>query len=132
MAYNYYNPSGVPVNAYGNMPGTQLNTFSQAPRYEIIQVNGRNGAEAFQLAPNSRVLLLDETAPIVWLKTTDGAGYPTLTPYNISPAQTQEQKDSSRIDAIEKRLAELEVLINEKSTTRSNKPKQVGGTDSTD
>lgn len=132
MAYNYYNPSGVPVNAYGVVPGTQLNTFPTAPRYEIIQVNGRNGAEAFQLAPNSRVLLLDETAPIIWLKTTDGAGYPTLTPYSISPVQTQEQKDTNRIDALEKRLAELEVLINEKSTSRSSKPKQTSGTDSTD
>ena len=42
----------------------------------IVRVSGRPGAEAYQMAPNSEVLLLDETAPIVWLKTTDGAGYP--------------------------------------------------------
>ena len=86
-------------------------------RYEIIKVNGQNGAAAFQMAPNSQVLLLDETAPVVWLKTTDGAGYPTLTPYDITPAQTQEQKEAGRFDAIEKRLTELEAMIRDKSDT---------------
>lgn len=44
-----------------------------APRYEVIQVNGENGARAFAMAPNSSALLMDATAPIVWLCTTDGA-----------------------------------------------------------
>ena len=43
-----------------------------APRYEVIQVNGENGARAFAMAPNSSALLMDATAPIVWLCTTDG------------------------------------------------------------
>lgn len=52
-------------------------------KYEIVHVNGKNGADAFQMAPNSNNLLLDDTAPIVWLVQTDGAGYKSLTPFDI-------------------------------------------------
>ena len=94
-----------------------------AQKHEVIRVNGKGGADAFQMAPNSQVLLLDESAPIVWLKTTDGAGYPTVTAYNITPAQTEEQKEQSRYDALEKRIAELEAFVNE-SNNRTAKSKQ--------
>lgn len=50
-----------------------------APRYEVIQVNGENGARAFAMAPNSSALLMDATAPIVWLCTTDGVAIPGAT-----------------------------------------------------
>ena len=83
--------------------------------YEIVRVNGRPGAEAFQMAPNSQTLLLDETAPIVWLKTTDGAGYPSLTAYGITPAQTPEEKDDERYEELNKRIDELEAMIREQS-----------------
>ena len=63
---------------WGNNPYAYI-----PPRMEVIRVNGENGADAFQLGPNSSVLLLDETAPIVWLVQTDGAGYKTKTPYDI-------------------------------------------------
>lgn len=109
--YNPYNPQ-----PFG---------YSQYPqRYEIIKVNGKGGAEAFQMAPNSQVLLLDETAPIVWLKTTDGAGYPSLIPYDIAPAQTQEQREAGRFDALEKRIANLEAMLGEQSNPRRIEPEQ--------
>ena len=47
---------------------------------EVVKVNGKNGVNAFQLAPNSSALLLDTTASIVWLVQTEGAGYKTSTP----------------------------------------------------
>ena len=50
----------------------------QATKQEVIKVNGKNGANAFQLAPDSSALLLDTSAPLVWLVQTDGAGYKTL------------------------------------------------------
>ena len=46
-------------------------------RCQVIKVNGRNGADAFRMAADSSVLLLDENDPIVWLKTTDGAEHDT-------------------------------------------------------
>lgn len=88
--------------------------FNQRPmqqRYEVVRVNGRGGAEAFQMAPNSDVLLLDTSAPIVWLKTTDGAGYATCTPYTITPYQPETVINNSDLLA---RIERLEGIINDK------------------
>lgn len=75
MAYqNPYNP--FPAYTYNQ------NQVYQGVQ-QVIKVNGRNGAEAFRMGANSSVLLLDETEPIVWLKQTDGAGYPIITAYDI-------------------------------------------------
>lgn len=80
-----------------------------------------NGARAFGMAPNSSVLLLDETAPLVWLKTTDGAGYPTLTPYTITPYHAAPPVD---VNALEQRIARLEEKLNDKPDPAGNGDKR--------
>ena len=81
-------------------------------KQEVVRVNGKNGAEAFQLPPNSSILLLDETAPIVWLKITDGAGYPTITPYDINPHQTETvQQKEIDIKPLEQRISKLQEIV---------------------
>ena len=74
-------------------------------RPQVVRVNGRNGAEAYQMPANASVLLLDETAPIIWLKQTDGAGYPTLAAYDISPHQEAPAPD---MRSLEERITKLE------------------------
>lgn len=100
---NYEDPYAARLNAYQTV---------QNPRMEIITVNGENGARAFQMPPNSRTLLLDENAPIVWLAQTDGAGYKTVTPYTITPYQPEESVDTKSLEA---RIKRLEDMIYEKS-----------------
>lgn len=78
----------------------------------ITRVNGRNGAEAFRLAPNSSILLMDENDPIVWLKQTDGAGYATVTPYTVAPYQAAAPVD---VNSLENRVKRLEEILNAKS-----------------
>lgn len=80
----------------------------QLPRQEVIRVSGENGAKAYQLPPNSSVLMMDESAPIVWLKTTDGAGYPSLAPYSITPYQPAPPVD---INDLNSRLRKVEELL---------------------
>lgn len=107
MAYNYQNP-------YLNFP----QTYQQpTQRYEIIHVNGRNGAEMLQMAPNSSVLLLDDTASVVWLAQTDGAGYKTLTPFDIVPHQEAPVPDYK---SLESRISRLEEMLNDKSNNTNN------------
>ena len=111
-----FNPNPNPVpNYYG---GINANSF---PRYSIIQVRGQNGAEALQMAPNSKVLLLDETDPLIWFVQTDGAGYKTVTPYSISPYQPAPPVD---LNSIEQRLTALEEKINAKSYNGTNKQRK--------
>ena len=107
------------------MPQTQpFQSWSQnLPRQEIIRVNGENGAKAYQMAPNSSALLMDESAPLVWLVQTDGAGYKTAVPYTIAPYQAQQAPD---LHSLEERIQRLEEMLNGKKPdagrTRGSKP----------
>ena len=103
------------------MPMTMNGQFqSLTNRQEIVKVNGENGARAFQIAPNSSALLLDESNPIVWLVQTDGAGYKTVSPYSITPYQPAPPVD---LNDIETRLQRLEAKVNE-SYNFSNEHKE--------
>lgn len=101
----------TPIN-YGNYGFTpQIPT---QPRSEIIRVHGEEGAKAYQLPPDSAVLLLDDTNPILWFKSTDGAGYPQITAYDITPRiETREiVQPSSDYQALEERISKLERRLN--------------------
>lgn len=103
------------MNINGGMNQSNMQFFGNntnfLPRYEVIQVNGENGVNAFQMGPNSSVLLLDTSAPIVWLVQTDGAGYKSKVPYDITPHQAVPPVD---INQLQQRVAQLEDLINAK------------------
>ena len=122
MAYGYA-PYNQPY-----MPGMMQNQYQQRlaqmeqatmPRFEIIHVNGENGARAFRMAPNSNALLMDDTAPIIWLCQSDGAGYHTVTPYSISPFQAEAPVDAR---ALEKRVADLEAALKRMEVHADVKP----------
>ena len=102
------------VSMYNNNPyinyGNIQPTFQPAQqKQKVLRVNGENGARSLQLAPGSDALVLDETAPLVWLVQTDDAGYKTVTAYDITPHHTEpEQSLADRLDAIDARLKKLE------------------------
>ena len=108
------------INLYGNFFQGNPDPYQQRldamqrqmiPRLDIIHVNGENGARSFRMAPNSNALLLDDSAPVVWLVQSDGAGYHTATPYTIAPMEQVQPEDT--IKAFETRLSRLEAMINE-------------------
>jgi len=102
---------------YNYVPQIQM----PAPRMEVTRVNGENGVDAFQIGPNSSALLLDETAPIVWLVQTDGAGYKTKTPYDIAIHVDEPKPDvksiEDRLISIDKRLKVIEGVMNDEPDT---------------
>lgn len=70
------------------------------------------------MTANDEAILLDETQPVVWLKTTDGAGYPTVTGYSITPFKTdpkvidvQQPVEESFENKVLARLEQLERKI---------------------
>ena len=81
--------------------------YRQAPRQEVIKVNGENGARAFPMGANSSALLLDESGVIVWLVTTDGAGYKSVSPFDITPHEAAPAPDFSTLEARITRLEEM-------------------------
>lgn len=85
---------------------------------QIIEVTGRNGANAISLGPNSSVLALDNTAPLLWLVKTDGAGYKTLVAYDIKPHE--EEKPVDYYKDLEDRISKLEETVNAKQSNTTN------------
>lgn len=105
-------------NTFGGYPTIPMNNYQQRlatfESTSVVRVNGWNGANSYTLAPNSSILLLDETAPIVYLKTTDGAGYGTVTPYDIVAHKDPEKINvEDRIIALETKISSLEAKLNE-------------------
>ena len=100
---NYQNPF---INPYGMAP--QYPQMPAAPQ-QVVRVNGENGARAYQIGANSSALLLDESGMMVWLVTTDGAGYKTVAPYNITPYEKDPAPD---FGSLEDRIKRLEEIVN--------------------
>lgn len=110
------------MNAYQNPflnPYNYTQQFQQLPQFQqtmqmpqqVVKVHGEEGARAYQIGANSSVLLLDETNPIVWLKVTDGASYPTITPYKIEPYKNTETAKKVDTTKLEERICKLEEKV---------------------
>ena len=53
----------------------------QQPIHGFVYVAGIEGAKAYQMPPNSEMPLFDSTSnDVMFIKTTDAAGYPTIKP----------------------------------------------------
>ena len=95
-------------------------------------MNGENGAKAYSIGANSSALLLDESGLMVWLITTDGAGYKSVSAYDISPHQEAPKPDygslENRINTVEKRLEEI-MNGNPKRTASVSKKQSDDGAD---
>jgi len=94
---------------YGNNPYIPQPVIDnmQPMREEAKRVNGRNGAEMYRMAPNSSAVLLDENNPMIWFLQTDGAGYKTITPYDITKHVDEPEKNENH-EEIMKALTELD------------------------
>lgn len=116
-----YPAQSAPVNMYYQPPYQQP--------FQITKVNGENGAKAFQMPPNSSIILLDESSPKVYIKETDGASYPKLSVYKLVP-DTEEKKEEEekvsedQIKKLEERIAVLERFVtNSKAIAAKNEAK---------
>lgn len=111
--------NNFPQNMYNNYPYAVQQNFQQQhlPHYEVIKVNGKPGVDAFQMGPNSSVLLLDETQNVVWFVQTDGAGYKTPTPFTISPYVEKPQVD---VNALNDEVNSLKAIVVELQNAIAN------------
>lgn len=99
------------INPYGFMQQQyQMPQIQQpAAQQQVVRVNGENGARSYQIGPNSSAILLDESGLMVWLVTSDGAGYKTVSPYDIAPHQSAPAPD---FGTLEERIKRLEEIVN--------------------
>lgn len=115
------------MNAFQN---PFLNPYMQVPQSvqmpaaqtQVVRVNGENGARAYQIGPNSSAMLLDESGLMVWLVTSDGAGYKTVSAYDITPHQAVPQPDLGTLETRIKRLEEIVNATADSSAVRAKQP----------
>ena len=75
--YSNYNMMGL--NGFNNYNQFQPQlTQPQVNTQNLIRVNGIDGAKAYQMPANSTVALFDNNEDIMYIKTTDGAGFPAI------------------------------------------------------
>ena len=125
---NYQNPF---INPYGygqQMPGQYMQPgiqqpAQQLPQKQVDRVSGENGARQYALGPYSSALLLDESGTLVWMVTTDGAGYKTIAPYDIVPHKTEPAPDYS---SLESRVRKLEDMMGGKKNGYTGNPSAAG------
>lgn len=108
-----------------NNPMLQPNML---PRQKVIEVNGKASVDTIRLAPNSSILCMDITAPIVWLCVSDGIGNVTSTPYDVKLHQEQAVEETNSLEqrllAIEQKISDMEGKIDVKSDVSKPKSKQ--------
>ena len=112
--FNPFNPYGQYLPQQYQMPQSQQQT-------QVVKVNGENGARSYQIGANSSALLLDESGLMVWLVTSDGAGYRTVSAYDIKPHEVTPAPDYS---SLESRIERLEMIVNGNSRNTSTVSKK--------
>lgn len=107
----YMNPfqtfnNGYPAGYAGMMQhAVQPNVL---PPQQVIRVNGKASVDAIRMSPDSSVIVMDSTAPMVWFCVSDGLGNVTAEPFDIFP-----HKEKKPEDEFEKRLAAVETQLKE-------------------
>lgn len=123
----FFNPYGFMQQ--GQMPQAQ----PQIPQTQVVRVNGENGAKAFSIGANSSALLLDESGTMVWLVTSDGAGYKTVSAYDIVPHQNAPAPDygniENRLQTVEKKIEEMMNSGTPRNVSATRKGKSDDGAD---
>ena len=122
-----YRDGGYPGNTAGYPPRGAY--MPQPNQMYAGRVNGKGGADAFQMGAYSTAFLLDESGLIMWIVTTDGAGYKTIAPYDLTPHQDTPAPDFSNLVS---RIEKLEGFMNEfytpnTASTRKRKATDAGG-----
>lgn len=89
------------------------------PPQQALRANGKASIDALQMAPNSEVLIMDTTAPIIWQCMSDSLGKVTATPWDIVP-----HKEAPAVDmnSLEVRVANIEAIINAMKEREDAKP----------
>ena len=82
--YGFGNPGYGMAGPYMERFHQQMAAQQQRPM-ELVRVTGMDGAKAFQMPPNSTAALFDDSQDIFFVKSTDGAGFPTIRTFSFAP-----------------------------------------------
>ena len=88
-------PQAQPFNGYQNQaPQQEAPPPASKPPLQVPWVNGEVGAQAYLIAPNSTVLLMDSDNPIFYIKTSDLSGKATIQAFKYEELHQAPQQNS--------------------------------------
>ena len=111
----------LPDHIAMNYPYYNFQPFQQ--KQELIRVNGLEGAKNYPLSPGSTVALFDAESDIMYIKSMDAGGFPSIRTFSFMET-TSKPIDSTetRLSALENELAQIkEVLNGIKSVPKTSK-----------
>lgn len=97
--------------------------FPQQITQNLIRVNGIEGAKAYQMSANSTVALFDTNEDIMYVKTTDGAGFPIIRTFSFTEIK-EDTKATQNTDYISRQEFEdfkKELMNNGKQSIQRTK-----------
>lgn len=118
-----YNPN-MYMPQYGGYQPTSWGYQASAaqPVNGLVSVTGMEGAKAYQLPPNSSMPLFDGDEDLLYVKTTDAGGYPTIRTFRFEPVEKDEAKavevDYVARSEFEELVAQVEALSAPRTRTR--------------
>lgn len=115
MAYNYFPTNYQPVYPQQNY---QQNYQQNSP---LLWVQGEAGAKSYMVAPNQTVVLFDSEAQIIYLKSADATGMPSIkildytirdnTPQKAEILGTSDFATKDEVVAIQKEIDALKAKL---------------------
>lgn len=119
MAYSYYQPYGnyYPQNYPVQNYQPQMTQPTNQNATGIIWVSGSQEAQMYPVAPNNAVALWEQSGKVIYLKSADATGKPTMRIFDLverseMPSTASEQKDVKMPDyATKEELSAVAVAI---------------------
>lgn len=111
-SYNNFN------NPFAQMAsiGDQLQRLqNNSQPLSLVYVNGIAGANAYNIPPNSMVALFDQNSDIMYIKSSDGAGYSSVKAYTFTEMQNNQQPVGNYVTQEEFNQFKQEILNGKQS-----------------
>ena len=103
MAYPYYPYYPMQNNAFQNV-GNVGNVGANQPNVQssLIWVQGINAAKSYPVAPNTSVPLFDSEANVVYIKSADASGMPSIKilDYNVRDSEPRKAESAPQVDFV--------------------------------
>ena len=80
------------------------------PPQQVLQVDGKASIEKMRMAPNSTLLALDRTGPIIWFCSSDGLGNVSATPFDYTKHEEEPELSMATLKA---QLDELKASVSQ-------------------
>ena len=94
-----------------NYPYYNFQPFQQ--KQELIRVNGLEGAKNYPLSPGSTIALFDAESDIMYIKSMDAGGFPSIRTFSFSETTSKPvDATESRFSAIAMEIAKLKEALN--------------------